>query len=103
MPPFILSNAPRLFNFLSARADVAAGESITVSELFRDSNPSGILSALMLLSPDIIQKAIAQNAGRVITPVAFSFGWVAYAATSLLRVVGGMLPGQPAKLITEVG
>ncbi|GAB1314548.1 Solute carrier family 40 protein (Fragment) [Madurella fahalii] len=47
-----------------------------------------ILSVLMLIGPDIIQKAVAQLAGHVITPVAFSFGWVAYAVSALLRTFG---------------
>jgi hypothetical protein len=54
-------------------------------------NPNGVLSILLLLGPDIVQKAIAQLTGRVVTPVAFSFGWVAYAASSILSVVSGML------------
>jgi hypothetical protein len=58
------------------------------------------LSLLLLIGADIIQKAIAQLAGRTvkpfgskgpeiaITPVAFSFGWVAYGFTNLLSAVG---------------
>lgn len=53
-------------------------------------NPSDILSFLLLLGPDVIQRALAQVVGRRITPVAFSFGWVAYAVNSLLSTVGGM-------------
>jgi hypothetical protein len=52
-------------------------------------NPSDILSILLLLGPDIVQRAIAQLAGRVITPVAFSLGWVSYAASAVLSSVGG--------------
>lgn len=63
-------------------------------------NPGDILSLLLLIGADIIQKAIAQLAGRTvkpfgskgpeiaITPVAFSFGWVAYGFTNLLSAVG---------------
>jgi hypothetical protein len=52
-------------------------------------NPGEILFLLFLIGADIIQKAIAQLAGRTVkpfaskapeiavTPVAFSFGWVA--------------------------
>jgi hypothetical protein len=53
------------------------------------SNPSDILSILLLLGPDVVQRAVAQQAGRVITPVAFSFGWVAYAVSALLSAFGG--------------
>lgn len=52
-------------------------------------SPSDVLSVLLLLGPDIVKKAVAAQAGRKITPVAFSFGWVAYAATALLDVLGG--------------
>ncbi|OTB08093.1 hypothetical protein M426DRAFT_317197 [Hypoxylon sp. CI-4A] len=52
------------------------------------SQPSDILSVLLLLGPDIVQRAVAQLAGRAVTPVAFSFGWVAYAASSLLKSFG---------------
>jgi len=63
-------------------------------------NPSDILSLLLLIGGDIVQKAIAQlvgytirpfgkNSPRIgITPVAFSFGWVAYAFTNLLSATG---------------
>lgn len=55
-------------------------------------NPADILAILMLLGPTVVQRAIAQLAGRTITPVAFSFGWVAYAASALLASFGGMNP-----------
>jgi len=58
-------------------------------------NPGDILSILLLLGPDIVQRAIAQLAGRTITPVAFSFGWVAYAVGALLSTIGGPLPLLP--------
>lgn len=93
MAPFSVANSSRLLNFLVARADAASDEPTTVAGFLENQwrNPSDILSVLMLLGPDIVQKAIAQTSGRAITPVAFSFGWVAYAAASLLRVFGGML------------
>ena len=50
--------------------------------------PGDILSLLLLVGGDIIQRAIAQQAGSSLpTPVVFSFGWVAYAFTGLLSVV----------------
>jgi hypothetical protein len=64
------------------------------------SNPGDILSLLLLMGGDIVQKALAQFVGVsfhffhrgprfMITPVAFSFGWVTYAFTSLrLSIVG---------------
>jgi hypothetical protein len=65
------------------------------------SNPGDILSLLLLIGSDIVQKAIAQLIGyRIhlpgkeglslsIAPVAFSFGWVAYGFSNLLLAVGG--------------
>ncbi|CZR65945.1 uncharacterized protein PAC_15845 [Phialocephala subalpina] len=63
-------------------------------------NPVDILSLLLLVGGDIVQKALAQQTGyRVrpfgrngsriaIAPVAFSFGWVAFGFTSLMSAVG---------------
>ncbi|KAL9099787.1 MAG: hypothetical protein Q9163_004760 [Psora crenata] len=60
--------------------------------------PSDILSLLMLLGSDIVQRAIAQQAGdpHLPTPVVFSFGWVAYAFTGLLSAVGDNLLMPPS-------
>lgn len=65
-------------------------------------NPRDILSLLLLLGGDIVQKAIAQQVGYQVrlfrqrgpavslAPVAFSFGWVAYGFSSLLSAFGDM-------------
>ncbi|KAL7619824.1 hypothetical protein AAE478_010369 [Parahypoxylon ruwenzoriense] len=65
-------------------------------------NPGDILSLLLLIYGDIVQKAIAQligyrihicrdrNLGLSIAPVAFSFGWAAYGFSNLLSAVGDM-------------
>lgn len=53
------------------------------------SNPSDTLSVLLLLGADVVQRAVAEQSGRSITPVAFSFGWVAYATGALLSAFGG--------------
>ena len=69
-------------------------------------NPSDILSLLLLVGGDVVQRAIAQLFGFYVesfrnkvylTPVAFSFGWVGYAFTSLASVVGDkqLMPSQP--------
>ncbi|KAK6342163.1 hypothetical protein TWF730_001642 [Orbilia blumenaviensis] len=78
-------------------------------------NPGDILSLLLLIGGEVVQKAIAQLVGlRVphrrklhdekddnayfftLTPVAFSFGWVAYAFNSLMAVFGnGNLMPEP--------
>ncbi|RDW85936.1 hypothetical protein BP5796_04261 [Coleophoma crateriformis] len=64
------------------------------------SNPGDILSLLLLIGGDIVQKAIAQLVGYTIrpfgkngmsigiAPVAFSFGWVGYGFTNLLSIIG---------------
>jgi hypothetical protein len=54
------------------------------------SNPSDILSILLLLGSDVIRAAVSQQSGRFITPVSFSFGWAAYAVSAVLSAVGGM-------------
>lgn len=51
-------------------------------------NPRDILSILLLLGPDTVQKAVAQLSGRAVTPAAFSVGWVGYAITALVGVFG---------------
>ena len=73
------------------------------------SNPGDFLGLLLLIGGDIVQKAIAQLVGYTIkpfgkngpsigiTPVAFSFGWVAYGFTSLLSVVGEKTLMPPAE------
>ena len=71
-------------------------------------NPGDILSLLLLVGGDVVQRAIAQlfgvyfqpfrNGQRLyLTPVAFSFGWVGYAFTSLASVIGDkqLMPSAP--------
>ncbi|KAG2151445.1 hypothetical protein DEU56DRAFT_552032 [Suillus clintonianus] len=52
---------------------------------------SGVLSVLSIIGGDVVQRAIAQLAGTgssYFTPVAFSFGWVAYSFSALLSAIG---------------
>ncbi|KAI0675762.1 hypothetical protein C8Q78DRAFT_1066467 [Trametes maxima] len=62
-------------------------------------NPDDILSILMLVGGDIVQEAVAQLVGAGpwgFTPVAFSFGWLAYSVTALTSALGdGRLMPQP--------
>ncbi|OTB01309.1 hypothetical protein M426DRAFT_266400 [Hypoxylon sp. CI-4A] len=71
-------------------------------------SPRDILSLLLLIGGDVVQKAIVQLFGVYIqpigrfprlylTPVAFSFGWVGYAFTSLASIVGDkqLAPSNP--------
>ncbi|KAI0845076.1 hypothetical protein F5Y00DRAFT_265926 [Daldinia vernicosa] len=52
-------------------------------------NPTGVFSVLLLLGGDVVARALAQLVGSRITPVAFSFGWVAYAVTAVLSAISG--------------
>ncbi|KAI0738281.1 hypothetical protein C8Q80DRAFT_1076112, partial [Daedaleopsis nitida] len=62
-------------------------------------NPEDILSVLMVIGGDIVQRAVAQLAGTgpgPFCPVAFSFGWLAYSVSALTSAVGdGRLLPQP--------
>lgn len=51
-------------------------------------NPTDVLTILMIIGGDIVQKAIAQLCGGYFVPVAFSFGWVSYSFNTLLAVLG---------------
>lgn len=60
------------------------------------SNPSDILSLLLLVGGDVIQKALAQSTGYRYSTVTFSFGWVAYSFNALLSAIGdGKLVPEP--------
>ncbi|KAI0122179.1 hypothetical protein F4814DRAFT_201524 [Daldinia grandis] len=78
--------------------------SISTNELRTQwANPGDILSLLLLIGSDIVQKAIAQlvghrvrlygdkrSRGLSVAPVAFSFGWAAYGFSNLLSAIGDM-------------
>ena len=65
-------------------------------------NPNDVLSILLIIGGDIVQKALAQTSGGYFTPVCFSFGWVAYSFTALVGIIGdGRLlpvPDYPVKV-----
>jgi len=68
-------------------------------------NPSDILSLLLIIGGDVVQKALAQQTGdRWPSPVAFSFGWVAYSFAGLLSAVSDNLllpdPDYPVTVLT---
>lgn len=73
--------------------------SSTASSLYSQwTNPSDILSLLLLVGGDVIRCALAQQTGDVLpTPVVFSFGWVAYAFATVLSSVGAgqLMPDSP--------
>jgi hypothetical protein len=87
----LLPTSPAAASSALFRRDVNITDPSTVSDYLTVQwlNPGDILSVLLLLGPDIVQRAVAQLVGRVVTPVAFSFGWVAYAASVLLAAFGG--------------
>lgn len=90
MPPFLSSvKIPgRVSQF---HGQIPAKDVTSVLELKNQwSNPSDILSLLLLLGPDVIQRALAQLVGRRLTPVAFSFGWAAYSVSALFSAIGGI-------------
>lgn len=57
-----------------------------LSEQWR--NPGDILSVLLIVGADVISTALNQFGGHTFRPIAFSFGWVAYAYTFLLKTAG---------------
>lgn len=54
------------------------------------SSPTDILTIVLIIGGDVVQKALAQTTGAptIPAPVCFSFGWVAYAFTALIGLVG---------------
>lgn len=75
---------------LYSRSESPTDTSSSAAALLRQQfeHPAEILGILLIIGGDIIQKAIAQLAGRRTSPVAFSFGWVAYSFGALLSVWG---------------
>lgn len=64
-------------------------QSTTSTFLFQWENPNDILSLLLIIGPDIISRALAQLSGGHVTPVVFSYGWVAYSVNALVSAFGG--------------
>jgi len=64
--------------YSAARTDVAS----------QWSNPADVLSVLLIIGGDVVQKALAQLCGETFVPVPFSFGWVAYSFSVLMAVFG---------------
>ncbi|KAI1102938.1 hypothetical protein F4804DRAFT_248944 [Jackrogersella minutella] len=60
--------------------------SVEFSDQF--SNPTDVFSVLLILGGDVVARALAQLVGTRVTPVAFSFGWVAYAVAAVVSAVG---------------
>ena len=60
-------------------------------------NPNDVLTVLLIIGGDIVQKALAQMSGGHLVPVAFSFGWVSYSINTLLVAYGDgtLMPSTP--------
>jgi hypothetical protein len=90
---------------ISQNATLAVSSSSPSSWLvLQFKNPSEVLSILLLIGGDIVQKAIAQLVGRwTVTPAAFSFGWVSYAFMALSSAFGDgtlmPLPDVPCRVV----
>lgn len=95
MPSLRPSNFARTVGIRAAQTGSLANDEVKSQW----QNPGDILSLLLLIGGDVIQRAIAQLAGdhTLPTPVVFSFGWVAYTFTSLLSAVGDkrLMPAAP--------
>lgn len=50
--------------------------------------PSDTFSILLIVGGDVIQLALANLTGTFVTPIAFSFGWVAYSIMAVLSAIG---------------
>ncbi|KAF7796993.1 hypothetical protein EIP86_008182 [Pleurotus ostreatoroseus] len=55
-------------------------------------NPTDVLTVLMIIGGDIVQRALASMAGSrggfPLVPVAYSFGWVSYSFSAILSAIG---------------
>lgn len=71
----------------------------TAANEFRSqwTRPGDVFSVLLIVGADVIARAVVQLAGGAITPVMFSFGWVAYGISALVSASGEnrLLPATP--------
>jgi hypothetical protein len=51
-------------------------------------NPKEVIAVLLIIGGKIVQRALAQLSGGHAVPVTFSFGWVAYAFSTIVAMVG---------------
>jgi hypothetical protein len=121
VPPYLLVllsflgaalSAPssQLFPRQNDSSDVTTGseaENSTGSVLLAQlRNPAEILAILLIIGGEVVQKAIAQLTGYrllFVTPVAFSFGWVAFSFTATMGIFGdGILMPRPEDEIQVV-
>lgn len=82
---------PPVMHHALQNRDASSAINVSSQIIAQWSQPSDILSLLLLVGGDVIQRALAQQAGGhnpLPTPVVFSFGWVAYTFLGLLAAVG---------------
>ncbi|KAK7688519.1 hypothetical protein QCA50_008057 [Cerrena zonata] len=86
MPPVLFN----ILNTMSTHLQLPSRRSDFSSVKSQWQNPNDILSILTIIGGDIVQRAVAQLSGHpsYITPVAFSFGWVGYALSMVLAIMG---------------
>ncbi|EHY55561.1 hypothetical protein HRR83_007775 [Exophiala dermatitidis] len=51
-------------------------------------HPGDVFTILLIIGGDVVARALAQLTGSPFTPVAFSFGWVAYGASAVVSAIG---------------
>ncbi|KAL8651492.1 MAG: hypothetical protein Q9226_004688 [Calogaya cf. arnoldii] len=69
--------------------------------------PGDVITLLMIMNGDVVQKALAQLSGPTFVPVAFSFGWVVYSIQAFSSVIGTgrLMPAAPdvESIVVNVG
>lgn len=79
-----------ILSLLSSPAKLLARTVISSSDVRAQwTNPSNIADILLLVGGDVVRVALAQLSGsNWLTPVPFSFGWVAYSFSALVSAFG---------------
>ena len=79
-----------ILGLISTSAKLLARTAMSSSEVRAQwTNPSNIIDFLLLVGGDIVAAALAQLSGsNWLTPVPFSFGWVAYSFSALVSAFG---------------
>ncbi|KAJ8481918.1 hypothetical protein ONZ51_g5684 [Trametes cubensis] len=92
MPPSLLRRLAAVARSASPASDI---QPYLAAEKASWLSPNDTLSILMIIGGDIVQRAVAQLAGSGpftpywhFTPVAFSFGWLAYSVSALTSALG---------------
>lgn len=67
---------------------MADSQSASSQFLAQWTNPGDVFSVLLIVGADVIQLALAALTGHTLTPIAFSFGWVAYGISAVVSALG---------------